>query len=734
MTLEDKTLDVEAYKRQREEFLKKRRKLGKKKHNSVLVLGTGALGEGTVRRIVDKQYFGSLDISKVYLVGSSLRRTKGIAKDYQDAGHSVIPGDYSAIADWKDICDVIFIATDHKANRKYKEQKTVPADIREKMTLNNFTLMDDIAGMLNSGQPYNGTILMGTNQVDLLCTYLAQQMDIDPRQIVGLTQIDTLRFRNLLLDNIQQHSEQLLSSPRAAAEFLNNCFVIGAHKGTMVPVVSNIAYANIPADRIEFLKQAIEQTKPKVINRGPEEFEDTGQIASVTPTLAAAEMIEAIITEQRCVTGAAFLDFKELVFTDDESFDVYKGKIPRPVHIGFPVYFKDGKAELLPQWAASEEEREAHMQWFWKLSDEDKLAFIASAADIRGEFDGMLDEGRVKEPVQKSVYCFTRRVDTEADFPAIDLDTVVFSLDSENPARINMYKPGLSLKPRKQFACDLKKLESIQQVCADNKTLAALVLSSNPRTGKDSYKVIRWNLETGDRSEYAATNKPLSSIALQDDDVVCSIHNSKDIAAVYSPDGAVIFRTADENHPMSLIATGDGAMFGISENKIYQIRENQADLITDKIKAELSGLKVLSTAQGSLLVASGYKSNKVYFIDPATSEIATQDSKQGLCAIDADQDGNIYLATIRKDRPCILKYDSIESMMQDPPSSHVKGPEVIKNATSLEFDNDYLFVFDVRDRIYLVDREFPDLEHNKPIKLEKAWTSSSENYAWVKKC
>lgn len=733
MTLKDKTLDVEAYKRQREEFLKKRRKLGKKKHHAVMVMGTGALGMGTVGRIVDKQYFGSLDISKVYLIGSSLRRAQGIAKDYQDAGHAVIPGDYSSIADWKDICDVIFIATDnHKANKRYKNKKTVPADIREKMTLNNLALIDDIAARLNAGEQYQGTVIMGTNQVDLLSMYLAQQMGIDPRQIVGLNQIDTLRFRNLLLSDIKAHSEQLLPNPRAAAEFLNNCFVIGAHKGTMVPVVSNIAYANIPADRIEFLKQAIEQIKPQVINRGPEEFEDTGQIASVTPTLAAAEMIEAIITEQKLVTGATFLDFKELIFTDDAAFDICKGKIPKPVHIGFPIYFKDGKAELLPQWS-SEEEREAQLQWFWRLSDADKLAFIESAADIRGEFDGMLDEGRVKEPIQKSIYCFTRRVDKEADYPAIDLDTVVFSLDSENPARINMYKPGLSLKPRKDFTCDLKKLESIQQVCADHKTLAALVLSSNPRSGKDSYKVLRWNLETGDFSEFEPTNKPLSSIALQGDDVVCSVHNRKDIAAVYSPDGTVSFRTAGENRPMSLIATGDGAMFGISENKIYHIRENQADLVTDKIKAEVSDLKVLSTDKGRLLVASGYKSNKVYFIDPATSVIAAQDSKQGICAIDTDKEGNIYLATIRKNRPFILKYDSIESMMQDPPSSHVKGPEEIKNATSLEFDNDYLFVFDVRDRIYLVDREFPDLEH-KPLKLEQAWTSDSDNYAWVKKC
>lgn len=741
MTLEDKTLDVEAYNRQREEFLKKRRKLGKKKHHVVTLLGSGGLAKGIIHNLIaDGKMYDSLDISKFYLVSNSLERAEGVAGELQDIGGNVEARDYSHIESLKEESDVIVIATDnYAANKQYLDDPdSITAEIRAAMTNNNIEPIKRIADLFSQGKEYKKTVVIATNQTDRLCGIFQAHSGIEARRVVGLNHTDTIRERHMLERYIREHSKSGSSDLRNFDKMLSFLYTIGSHDINMVPTFSNAEYAGLDADSIPFIADAVNQIKQKVIERGVTQLKATGNIPTEAPAKAGAATVRAILNEQDCVVVSMYIDFTEPLFTEDPFFDWKKQNILGPAYIGLPCFFWDGRAELVPQ-CGSQENKEQSLQWFWRLSDADKQAFLKAANKIRTIYDGWINDDKDNKKIMqedissKSTYCFTRRVDKDAEYPAIDLDTVVFSLDSENPARINMYKPGLSLKPRKQFACDLKKLESIQQVCADNKTLAALVLSSNPRTGKDAYKVIRWSLETGDCREYASTNKPLSSIALQDDDVVCSVHNSRDIAAVYSPDGTVSFRTADEERPMSLIAAGDGAMFGISENKIYQIRENQADLVTDKIKAELSGLKVLSTAQGSLLVASGYKSNKVYFIDPATSEITSQDSKQGLCAIDTDKEGNIYLATIRKDRPFILKYDSIESMMQDPPASHFKGPAEIKNATSLEFDNDYLFVFDVRDRIYLVDREFPDLEH-KPLKLEQAWTSDSDNYAWVNKC
>lgn len=734
--IKDHTLDIEAKIKQRDEFLRKRRKLGRKKHSVVSVFGSGGLAEGIIHNLLEEnRMYGSLDISKIYLISNSFARAEGIAGEFQDIGGNVLPRDYSCMDEIKEFSDVIVIATDnHKANAKYKSNpENITAEVREEMTKNNLVPVGKIAKMLGKGKVYDKTLVIGTNQTDRLCGFVQRTSRMDARRIVAVNQTDTIRQRNLFLKQILEHSGKIGLSPRDINSLLTFCYTIGAHDGSMVPVFSNAEYAGFDPKIMSFVSEVIAQIRPEVIMRGVEQFKKTGQIPKQAPAKAGAETIKAIITEQDCVVASTYVDFTEPLFTDDPAFDLYKDKLPSgPVYIGLPCFFWDGQAELMPQWG-SQEDRERQLQWFWGLSDDDKLAFVESARQIRGTYEGWISEGAMKDISSKSSYCFTRRVDKEADYPAIDLDTIVFSLDKKNSKKVNMYRPGLSFAPKKSFSCDLGKgISSLRKLCADDKTLSALLHTSGKRGAKDSYQVVRWDIETGKAVKYKKTGKDLSSIALCGEDVVCGVNgSSNDVAVIYRKDGSEEVITAGEPMSFSSIAVDGSSVFGVSKNKIYQIDGNQLRLVAEA-KGVLANPTVIHTENGIIIAASSYNQNKVYVINPAEQDITSFESKRGVYDISFTDEGNIALALVLRDKAVTGYYENTEDLMDKSSKKSSKSYE-IQDIKSVHFDKDFLFIADSKGKLHLVDNEFPD-ETYKPVELENAWLQKSNNYAWVRKC
>ncbi|MGC8642984.1 MAG: lactate/malate dehydrogenase family protein, partial [Isosphaeraceae bacterium] len=114
-----------------------------------------------------------------------------------------------------------------------------PDESRLDLINRNVELFLNILGQIKAAGPKREAIvLVVSNPVDVL-TYLATtQLELPPRQVIGLgTALDTARFRSLIAEDLQLPSTQVTA------------LILGEHGDSMVPIWSAAQAAGLPLEK-----------------------------------------------------------------------------------------------------------------------------------------------------------------------------------------------------------------------------------------------------------------------------------------------------------------------------------------------------------------------------------------------------------------------------------------------------------------------------------------------------
>lgn len=244
----------------------------------VTVVGAGNVGATCANCIAEKDIVNEvvlLDIKEGVSEGKSLDMWQTAPINLYDTRIKGVTNDYSATAD----SEVVVITSG--LPRK-------PGMSRDDLISTNAGIVKSVTENVIKYSP-NAKIIIVSNPLDVMCycSYLAAK--IDSSKVFGMAGIlDTARYRAFL-------AEALNVSPKDIQALL-----LGGHGDTMVPLPRYTTIGGIPVTELmdsDTLHAIIERTKVG----GGELVKLMGTSAWYAPGAAAAQMVEAIVNNQRRV-------------------------------------------------------------------------------------------------------------------------------------------------------------------------------------------------------------------------------------------------------------------------------------------------------------------------------------------------------------------------------------------------------------------------------------------------
>ena len=244
----------------------------------VTVVGAGNVGATCANCIAEKDIVNEvvlLDIKEGVSEGKSLDMWQTAPINLYDTRIKGVTNDYSATAD----SEVVVITSG--LPRK-------PGMSRDDLISTNAGIVKSVTENVIKYSP-NAKIIIVSNPLDVMCycSYLAAK--IDSSKVFGMAGIlDTARYRAFL-------AEALNVSPKDIQALL-----LGGHGDTMVPLPRYTTVGGIPVTELmdaDTLHAIIERTKVG----GGELVKLMGTSAWYAPGAAAAQMVEAIVNNQRRV-------------------------------------------------------------------------------------------------------------------------------------------------------------------------------------------------------------------------------------------------------------------------------------------------------------------------------------------------------------------------------------------------------------------------------------------------
>ena len=244
----------------------------------VTVVGAGNVGATCAHTIAEKDIVKEvvlLDIKEGVSEGKSLDMWQTAPINLYDTRIKGVTNDYSATAD----SDVVVITSG--LPRK-------PGMSRDDLIATNANIVKSVTENVVKFSP-NTIIIIVSNPLDVMCycSYLAAKLP--STKVFGMAGIlDTARYRAFL-------AEELNVSPKDIQALL-----MGGHGDTMVPLPRYTTVGGIPVTELidaDKLDAIIERTKVG----GGELVKLMGTSAWYAPGTAAAQMVEAIVCDQRRV-------------------------------------------------------------------------------------------------------------------------------------------------------------------------------------------------------------------------------------------------------------------------------------------------------------------------------------------------------------------------------------------------------------------------------------------------
>ncbi len=301
----------------------------------VTVVGAGNVGATCANCIAEKDIVNEvvlLDIKEGVSEGKSLDMWQTAPINLYDTRIKGVTNDYSATAG--------------------SEVVVITSGLPRKPGMSRDDLISTNAGIVKSVTEYvvkyspDAKIIIVSNPLDVMCycAYLAAK--VDSSKVFGMAGVlDTARYRAFL-------AEELNVSPKDIQALL-----MGGHGDTMVPLPRYTSVGGIPVTELidtDKLHAIIERTKVG----GGELVKLMGTSAWYAPGAAAAQMVEAIIRDQRRVFPVCALLRGEYGMKD--------------IYLGVPVVLgKNGIEKIIEV----------------KLDNEEKELLAASAKAVRSVMD-----------------------------------------------------------------------------------------------------------------------------------------------------------------------------------------------------------------------------------------------------------------------------------------------------------------------------------------------------------
>ena len=242
----------------------------------VTVVGAGNVGATCADVIAQKELVNELvllDIKENYAEGKSLDIWQTAPINLYDTRITGSTNDYSKTAN----SDVVVITSG--LPRK-------PGMSRDDLISTNAGIVKGVTESILKYSP-NAIIIIVSNPLDVMtyCAYLTAK--IDSKRVFGMAGIlDTARYRAFL-------AEELNCSPKDIQAVL-----MGGHGDTMVPLPRYTTVAGIPVTDL-ISKEKLDAIIARTKNGGGEIVKLLGTSAWYAPGAAEAQMVEAIIRDQK---------------------------------------------------------------------------------------------------------------------------------------------------------------------------------------------------------------------------------------------------------------------------------------------------------------------------------------------------------------------------------------------------------------------------------------------------
>ena len=145
-----------------------------------------------------------------------------------------------------------------------------------------------LADVAKAGVCSSAVVLVVSNPVDILTYVAAQRLDLPPSQVIGLgTQLDTIRFRSLIAQDLQVAPTQLAA------------LILGEHGDSMVPIWSSATLGGLPLDKYPgWTPQRAAELFQRTKGSGAEVIKKKGG-AGFAVGIAIRDVIESIALDQQ---------------------------------------------------------------------------------------------------------------------------------------------------------------------------------------------------------------------------------------------------------------------------------------------------------------------------------------------------------------------------------------------------------------------------------------------------
>ncbi|HEU5465745.1 MAG TPA: malate dehydrogenase [Gemmatimonadales bacterium] len=244
--------------------------------NKITVVGAGNVGATAAQRLAEKELARTIvlvDVVEGVPQGKGLDQWESAPIEGFDT-RVIGANDYSAAAGSE-----VFVVTAGIARK--------PGMSRDDLVRTNADIVKAVSAEIKKASP-NAIVVVISNPLDVMC-WVAKQVTGFPRErVIGMAGVlDTARYRAFLAEALDVSVKDI------------QAMVLGGHGDTMVPLISCTTVAGIPVTQL-LAKDKLDAIVTRTRNGGAEivQYLKTGS-AYYAPSAAAAEMVEAIVKDQK---------------------------------------------------------------------------------------------------------------------------------------------------------------------------------------------------------------------------------------------------------------------------------------------------------------------------------------------------------------------------------------------------------------------------------------------------
>jgi len=254
--------------------------------NKITVVGAGNVGATAAQRLAEKELARTVvlvDVIEGVPQGKGLDQWESAPIEGFDT-RVVGANDYGPAQGSE-----IFVVTAGIARK--------PGMSRDDLVRTNADIVKAVSTEIKKASP-QAIVIVISNPLDVMCWVTKQVTGFPRERVIGMAGVlDTARYRAFLAEALDVSVKDI------------QAMVLGGHGDTMVPLVSCTTVSGIPVTQL-LAKDKLDAIVTRTRNGGAEivQFLKTGS-AYYAPSAAAAEMVEAIVKDQkRVLPCAAWLD------------------------------------------------------------------------------------------------------------------------------------------------------------------------------------------------------------------------------------------------------------------------------------------------------------------------------------------------------------------------------------------------------------------------------------------